>query len=86
MHECFVCNNKTERFDTTFGAGFCEGDYCIRQMELGWGSMANARIFYRSLWSNPDGTPRKTPKNIIVGVRPATKEYYSEVDAIKYRK
>lgn len=85
MTTCIVCKQHTDKFDPAFGAGFCESEHCVSQMNYAWGSIELARVFYKSLWTNADGTPRTTPLNIIQGVK-TTPDFYKFVEAGRYLK
>lgn len=83
--DCIVCYKPTDKVDPDIRGPFCGGEWCTQQLVYGWGSMENVRLFYRSLWSNADGTPRETPLNILGAVK-TTPDFYKFVEAGRYRK
>lgn len=83
--KCIVCKNETDKIDKAFQAGFCEAQYCTQQLVYAWGSVENARNFYRMLYVNPDGSAREIPLNWFPSPPPPA-TIYTHVDAAKYKK
>lgn len=84
-HKCIVCKEETGKFDKNFRAGFCESEDCIQQITYGWGSLEDARLFYRLLYTREDGSEADTPLNWVGAPAPAP-TMFTHVRAAKYDK
>lgn len=85
MLTCIVCKEETDKFDNDFKAGFCASDDCTEQLVFGWGSLQNARIFFKALYVRPDGQTSETPLNWLQGVK-AAPAMFTHVRAARYDK
>lgn len=86
MHtNCIVCHTHTDNIDPDFRGPFCGQPWCVQQMDYAWNGIQNARVFYRSLFMNPDGTERDKPLNILRGIK-TTPDFYKFVQAGRYSK
>lgn len=83
--KCIVCKNDDAAFDKDFKAGFCASDDCTEQLEFAWGTMQNARVFFKALYVRQDGQTSEVPLNWLGGMKPPRTQF-THVRAAKYDK